>query len=163
MNINKFESLFTAMCERYGYKEPDVAVVKIYYGYLSQLTDEQWQRVFEWTIGTQKFLPTPVEMLQSIVPSVDELWAKLLKFSTELSGVRYDQNRFNTRRREIMVQLPEAVRDFLTAHHVSLLDLGYESETNKKALKKAFTSHLSKTLSTPIQPSLNGTRQALLN
>jgi hypothetical protein len=154
--------LLQQLFDHYGRKLTPIGQ-SVYCKYLGNLTVQELITVIEWAITTQKFLPTPVEMLGSIAPSIDELWAKLLKFSNELSGYRYDQHKLNTRKKEMLELLPEAVRDFLTVHNVSLLNLGYESDTQQKALKKALSTHLDKTLSSVANPSLNGKQQVLLN
>jgi hypothetical protein len=120
----------------------------VYLKYLGNVTANDLLKIVEWTIATQKFLPTPVEMLQTIAPSVDEIWATLLKYSNELSGLRYDQFNFSCRLAEIREELPSEVNEFLQINNVSLLNLGYESQTQLKALKKAFTTHMDKTIGT---------------
>lgn len=162
LSQEKFIALLKQLFDHYGRKLTPIGQ-SVYLKHLGNMDTSDLIKMIEWAITTQQFLPTPVAMLQSISPSVDELWAKLLKFSSELSGLRYDQYRFNTRRQEMLEQLPEAVRVFLTVHNVSLLNLGYESESHLKAIRKSLSIHLDKTLSTPQQPPLNGTKQALLN
>lgn len=157
-----FEAMMKQLFAHYGRELTEIGLL-VYFEHLSNLEFAELMAIIKWCIGTQKFLPTPVEMLQSIAPSFEEIWSKLLKFSQELSGLRYDQYSMNSRKNEMLEELPEAVRDFLACHSISLLNLGYESDSQLKGIKKSLESHLTKSLAIRKQAILNGTKQALLN